>query len=74
MNVLITNGKNNIDKAIKTANAIEAGAVQINGGAGALLSSPYGGYKESGIGREYDLESMVESFSQVKNVHVNLAH
>ena len=65
---------NNIDKAIKTANAIEAGAVQINGGAGALLSSPYGGYKESGIGREYDLESMVESFSQVKNVHVNLAH
>ena len=65
---------NNIDKALKTANAIEAGAVQINGGAGALLSSPYGGYKESGIGREYDLESMVESFSQVKNVHVNLAH
>jgi betaine-aldehyde dehydrogenase len=32
----------------------------------------YGGYKESGIGREFSLEGMLESYTQRKNVTVNL--
>ena len=33
---------------------------------------PYGGYKQSGIGREFSLEGMLDSFTQRKNVTVNL--
>jgi hypothetical protein len=34
----------------------------------------YGGYKESGIGREFSLEGLLESYTQRKNVTVNLTH
>ena len=35
-------------------------------------SQPYGGVKQSGIGREFALEGMLDSFTQVKAVTVNL--
>ena len=33
----------------------------------------YGGYKQSGIGREFSLEGMLDSFTQRKNVTINFA-
>jgi Aldehyde dehydrogenase family len=47
------------DRALRTAHAIEAGWLQINQG----LGHSYGGYKQSGIGREFSLEGMLESFT-----------
>ena len=32
----------------------------------------YGGYKQSGLGREFSLEGMLDSFTQSKSVTVNL--
>ncbi len=32
----------------------------------------YGGFKRSGIGREYSLEGMLDSFTQRKSVTANL--
>jgi acyl-CoA reductase-like NAD-dependent aldehyde dehydrogenase len=61
-----------IAKGLSTAHAIEAGFVQLNQGKQQLVSQSYGGYKQSGIGREFSLESMLESFTQRKNVTVNL--
>ena len=63
---------NNLGKALRTAHAIESGWVQVNQG---LVQSPgqsYGGFKQSGIGREYSLEGMLDSFTQRKCVTVNL--
>ena len=51
---------------------IESGWVQINQGLGQFPGQSYGGYKQSGIGREYSLEGMLESFTQRKSVTVNL--
>jgi len=42
-----------IGAEIRTAHAIEAGWVQINQGLGQTPGHSYGGYKESGIGREF---------------------
>jgi len=61
-----------ISKALRTAHAIESGWVQINQGVGQFLGQPYGGYKQSGFGREFSLEGMLESFTQLKSVTVNL--
>ena len=33
-----------------------------------FAKEPYGGYKESSIGREFSLEDMLDSFTQRKNV------
>ena len=62
-----------IARAINAAHAIEAGWVQINQGGGQILGHSYGGYKQSGIGREFSLEGMLDSFTQRKNVTINLA-
>jgi acyl-CoA reductase-like NAD-dependent aldehyde dehydrogenase len=64
---------NDIARAIRTAHAIDAGFVQINQGLGQIVGQPYGGYKQSGLGRENSLEGMLEGFTQRKSVTVNLA-
>jgi betaine-aldehyde dehydrogenase len=61
-----------IAKALRTAHAIESGWIQINQGLGQFPGHSYGGFKQSGIGREYSLEGMLDSFTQRKSVTVNL--
>ena len=62
-----------ITNALRTAHAIDAGWVQVNQGIGQVVGQPYGGYKESGLGRENSLEGMLEGFTQRKSVTINLA-
>ena len=61
-----------LGSALRTAHAIESGWVQVNQGLGQQPGHSYGGYKQSGIGREFSLEGMLDSFTQRKNVTVNL--
>ncbi len=61
-----------IGSGLRTAHAIESGWVQVNQGLGQAPGHSYGGYKQSGIGREFSLEGMLDSFTQRKNVTVNL--
>jgi betaine-aldehyde dehydrogenase len=61
-----------IARALRTAHAIESGWIQINQGLGQFPGQSYGGFKQSGIGREYSLEGMLDSFTQRKSVTVNL--
>jgi acyl-CoA reductase-like NAD-dependent aldehyde dehydrogenase len=61
-----------IAKAMRTAHAIDAGFVQINQGLGQIVGQPYGGYKQSGLGRENSLEGMLEGFTQRKTVTISL--
>ena len=46
--------------------------MQVNQGLGQSPGHSYGGIKQSGIGREFSLEGMLDSFTQRKNVTVNL--
>ncbi|MEM7252647.1 MAG: aldehyde dehydrogenase family protein [Pseudomonadota bacterium] len=61
-----------IGRALRAAHDIEAGWVQVNQGLGQVPGHSYGGVKQSGIGREFSLEGMLESFTHRKNVTVNL--
>jgi betaine-aldehyde dehydrogenase len=63
-----------IGKALNTAHAIESGWIQINQGLGQSPGHSYGGFKQSGIGREFSLEGMLDSFTQRKSVTVNLQY
>ena len=62
----------NIKRALQTAHRVQAGWVQVNQGTGQILGQSYGGYKQSGLGREFSLESMLDSFTQVKTVTVDM--
>ncbi len=61
-----------ITKAHKVAHALEAGIVWINTWGTIPNSAPFGGYKQSGFGREGG-KNVLEEFTQVKNVYVDLS-
>ena len=59
-------------RAIRIAHQLDAGWVQVNQGKGQSIGQPYGGFKQSGIGKEFSLDSMIDSYSRLKSVTVNL--
>lgn len=62
----------NLDDALNTAHRVQAGWVQVNQGGGQVVGQSYGGYKQSGIGREVSLEGMLAGFTQTKQINVKL--
>jgi acyl-CoA reductase-like NAD-dependent aldehyde dehydrogenase len=61
-----------IKKAINTARALRAGIVWINDTQPAPTEAPWGGYKQSGIGRELGKDG-VEDYLEQKHIYINLA-
>jgi betaine-aldehyde dehydrogenase len=62
---------NDVTTAYRTAMVVQSGFVWINEVSKHFLGVPFGGYKQSGIGREECLEEML-SFTQEKNIHLKL--
>lgn len=60
-----------IERAHRVASDIEAGMVWINSSNDSDVRVPFGGVKQSGIGRELG-EAGLDAYSQVKAVHVNM--
>jgi aldehyde dehydrogenase (NAD+) len=63
----------NIDRALNTANKLKAGTLWINCANHLNPGVPFGGYKQSGIGRELG-EYALEHYTATKAVHINLGH
>jgi acyl-CoA reductase-like NAD-dependent aldehyde dehydrogenase len=62
---------NDIRTALRTARAVKSGYVWINGASGHFYGTPFGGFKNSGIGREEGIDELL-SYTEVKTVHVLL--
>lgn len=62
---------NDLTKAHRTAMEVEAGFVWINEVSKHFLGAPFGGWKQSGIGREECLGELI-AFTQEKNIHISL--
>jgi len=60
-----------IDLALKTAQKLEAGMVWINTYGDCPAGMPFGGYKQSGQGREVALQTMY-AYTQTKNVYIRV--
>ena len=58
--------------AHRAANRVEAGFVWINEVGKHFLGAPFGGVKQSGIGREEGIGELL-SFTHEKNIHINLS-
>jgi betaine-aldehyde dehydrogenase len=59
-----------VAKAHRIVSQVEAGFCWINDTSRHIQGSPFGGYKQSGIGREECLEELL-AFTQEKNVYIN---
>ena len=62
---------NDIKTAFRAARAVKSGYVWINGASGHFYGTPFGGLKNSGIGREEGIDELL-SYTEVKTVHVLL--
>ncbi|HEX6583090.1 MAG TPA: aldehyde dehydrogenase family protein, partial [Thermoleophilaceae bacterium] len=55
-------------KALRTARAIESGVISINSNTSVRVSTPFGGFKQSGYGRELGPDAL-DHYSEIKNVY-----
>ncbi|KDQ17454.1 hypothetical protein BOTBODRAFT_171940 [Botryobasidium botryosum FD-172 SS1] len=62
----------NISRALKTAHELKAGTVWINCVNQLHASVPFGGFKQSGFGRELG-EYALDNYTNIKTVNVNLS-
>ena len=61
-----------LNTALRVSQAIETGRMWVNTYNELPAGAPFGGYKESGIGRE-TYKSMLDAYSQVKNIYISLS-
>ena len=62
----------NLNRAIRVARAIETGRMWVNTYNSIPAGAPFGGYKQSGIGRETH-KVILEHYTQMKNIIINLS-
>jgi betaine-aldehyde dehydrogenase len=55
-------------KALRMARAIETGVVSINSNSSVRVTTPFGGFKQSGVGRELGPDAL-DHYTDVKNVY-----
>jgi betaine-aldehyde dehydrogenase len=60
-----------LQRAHQTAQRVQAGYVWINETSKHFMGAPFGGFKQSGIGREECLGELL-SFTQEKNIHIRM--
>jgi betaine-aldehyde dehydrogenase len=55
-------------RALRVARAIDTGVISINSNTSVRVSTPFGGFKQSGVGRELGPDAL-EHYTEVKNVY-----
>jgi len=57
-------------RALRVARALETGVLSVNSNSSVRVSTPFGGFKQSGFGRELGMHAL-QSYSEVKNVFIS---
>ena len=57
-------------RALRVARAVEAGVLSVNSNSSVRVSTPFGGVKQSGFGRELGMHAL-EGYSDVKSVYIS---
>lgn len=61
----------NLERAHRLAARVQAGYIWVNGASTHYVGVPFGGYKQSGMGREESIEELL-ACTQIKNVNITL--
>ena len=57
-------------RALRVARAIDTGVLSVNANTSVRVATPFGGFKQSGFGRELGMQAM-DGYSEVKNVFMS---
>jgi len=60
---------NNLSRALRVSRAVQSGVLSVNAHNSVHVEAPFGGYKQSGIGRDLGMAAM-EGYTELKNVYV----
>ena len=58
-----------LSRALRVAKRVESGVLSINTNSSVHVEAPFGGFKQSGIGRDLGMAAM-EGYTELKNVYV----
>lgn len=58
-----------VSRALRVARAVKSGVISVNSSHSVHLEAPFGGYKESGLGRELGMKAL-DLYSEVKNIFI----
>jgi acyl-CoA reductase-like NAD-dependent aldehyde dehydrogenase len=58
-----------VGRALRVARAVESGNLSVNSNSAVRYATPFGGFKQSGLGRELGPDA-VEAFTETKNVFI----
>jgi len=61
-----------IGRALRVCRGVEAGNLSVNSNSSVRYSTPFGGFKQSGLGRELGPDAL-DPFTEVKNVFISMA-
>jgi acyl-CoA reductase-like NAD-dependent aldehyde dehydrogenase len=59
----------NVGRALRVSRAVETGALSVNSHSSVRYWTPFGGFKQSGLGRELGPDAL-DAFTEVKNVFI----
>jgi phenylacetaldehyde dehydrogenase len=59
-----------IGRAIRVGREIRSGLLSINSDSSSYIQAPFGGYRQSGLGKEQGLDGLYD-FTEVKNIYVS---
>jgi len=60
----------NLGRALRVARAVDSGNLSVNSHSSVRYSTPFGGFKQSGLGRELGPDAL-DSFTDLKNVFIS---
>ena len=61
---------NDLSRALRLSRRIESGVLSVNSHSSVHVEAPFGGFKQSGLGRDLGMAAM-EGYTELKNVYVN---
>jgi len=61
---------NDLRRALRVARRVESGVLSVNSHSSVHVEAPFGGYKQSGIGRDLGMAAM-DGYTELKNVYVD---
>jgi acyl-CoA reductase-like NAD-dependent aldehyde dehydrogenase len=61
---------NDLGRGLRVSRAVEAGNLSVNSHSSVRYSTPFGGFKQSGLGRELGPDAL-DAFTETKNIFIS---
>jgi betaine-aldehyde dehydrogenase len=63
---------NDLKRGLRVARALQTGVLSVNSSSSVHLQAPFGGFKQSGLGRELGMHAL-DHYSEIKNIYFETA-